>query len=726
MKTCCAFCWLVLLLPVGGWAQTGRAAGKPLVFNYDRRFQTRYVDSVVRATHLALTQAEARPRTGPTDTLRLDLLLHLSYAYRYAPLRKDSVLILSEELVRLASRYNNRRYQVRGLLQQDYYYFSMEQNFPQALEVNYRLDRLLDTDPTLADQYRWRVQRNLGKISSSTGKHDEAIAYYRAASASICRDQQAAALVESMNLYQLMSESFKLINQLDSAERYSARALELAYAHHPTTTALAYLHGDMAIIFLHQNRYPLALAQLQIAERLWLKLNGRNGLAVTWADMAHVYYLTHRYDEALAYCRKALTYDTGIPSTRLLLYETLALGSAARQEWQPAFGFHKQFKALADSIQQRRRVAETMTLQARHDREKLVLSQQEANFRQQQQYLVLTQENEVQRLRYAALASQQTLERLRAINQRQRLLEAARQTDFQRTLEKQTLLAQAKSRQNQQQDQIRSLQVSDLRTKLTLQERTRNFWLLLAALAGVSMLIYNQLLRRKNTALRLANAEIKAALHHGHTQEMAALRAQMNPHFIFNCINSIKLYTLQNDTDRAATYLSKFARLIRLVLEYSRTEVVTLQNELEALRLYIELEAMRFKQKVRFSIEVAPNIDPQFVELPPLLLQPYVENAVWHGLMHKPEGGTVSIRVSQPDEQCLRVTITDDGVGRTQSAALKSKSAHTNKSFGMQLTAERLRILNQQQPTRPQVRIRDLVGPQNEPMGTEVTLDIPL
>jgi LytS/YehU family sensor histidine kinase len=111
--------------------------------------------------------------------------------------------------------------------------------------------------------------------------------------------------------------------------------------------------------------------------------------------------------------------------------------------------------------------------------------------------------------------------------------------------------------------------------------------------------------------------------------EMTALRAQMNPHFIFNCLNSIKLYTLQNNPDKASDYLTKFSRLIRLVLENSRSELVTLQNELEALQLYIELEAMRFKQKVQFTIYVSPEIDQQNVCIPPLLLQPYAENAIW-------------------------------------------------------------------------------------------------
>jgi len=176
--------------------------------------------------------------------------------------------------------------------------------------------------------------------------------------------------------------------------------------------------------------------------------------------------------------------------------------------------------------------------------------------------------------------------------------------------------------------------------------------------------------------------------------EMTALRAQMNPHFIFNCLNSIKLYTLENDSQTASEYLTIFLQLIRLVLENSRSEKVTLQKELETLRLYIELEAMRFKNKVNYQINVATEVDQQYIEIPPLLLQSYVENAIWHGLIHKKNGGNISVDITLPEEQCLQVTIIDDGVGRELAAEYKSKHASRQKSFGLKMTSERIDIIN--------------------------------
>jgi len=250
---------------------------------------------------------------------------------------------------------------------------------------------------------------------------------------------------------------------------------------------------------------------------------------------------------------------------------------------------------------------------------------------------------------------------------------------------------------------------------------------------------YNQqlqaALQQRSTELEAQNKvveaqkikQIETAFEHKIAEtEMIALRAQMNPHFIFNCLNSIKLYTLENDSQTASEYLTKFSQLIRLVLENSRSEKVTLQKELETLKLYIELEAMRFKDKVQYKINVVPHIDQQYIEIPPLLLQPYVENAIWHGLMHKPEGGNITIDIAQPDEYLLHIEISDDGIGREMAGQHKSKSATRQKSFGLKMTSERLDAINHIYQTKTEVKIVDLADTEGNAAGTKVIIEIPL
>jgi ligand-binding sensor domain-containing protein len=207
--------------------------------------------------------------------------------------------------------------------------------------------------------------------------------------------------------------------------------------------------------------------------------------------------------------------------------------------------------------------------------------------------------------------------------------------------------------------------------------------------------------------------------------EMSALRAQMNPHFIFNCLNSINNYMLDNDGKKASLYLTKFSRLIRLVLENSRTEKVTLDNEMAALELYIEMEALRYKHKLNYEIKIDPSVQMDFIEIPPLLVQPFVENAIWHGLMHRKEGGNLLVEVTQPQENTLRIEITDDGIGREAALALKSRSATRQKSFGMQITSERLQAINEIFGIQAHVFVKDLLDTEGGALGTKVIIEIP-
>ncbi|HRP00259.1 MAG TPA: histidine kinase, partial [Flavobacteriales bacterium] len=203
--------------------------------------------------------------------------------------------------------------------------------------------------------------------------------------------------------------------------------------------------------------------------------------------------------------------------------------------------------------------------------------------------------------------------------------------------------------------------------------------------------------------------------------ELTALRAQMNPHFLFNALNSIRHHVLNSRPEEADRYLSKFARLI---LDHSDQRSVPLADELQALRLYLELEAARFDDKFSFHIQVDPTLDTSTTMIPPMLIQPYLENAIWHGLMQKREGGELSLRIAR-DGQLLRIEVEDDGIGRAKAAELKSRSALKKRSMGMSITQQRLAMIEKQQGMRCEVRVEDLVLPDGEPGGTRVTLLIP-
>ncbi|MCC6460591.1 MAG: histidine kinase [Saprospiraceae bacterium] len=240
-------------------------------------------------------------------------------------------------------------------------------------------------------------------------------------------------------------------------------------------------------------------------------------------------------------------------------------------------------------------------------------------------------------------------------------------------------------------------------------------FLLLAGAAGLGVGAYRFRIGqiRKEEGLKSEFAQHLAKV------EMSALRAQMNPHFVFNCLSSINRFILVNETDQASMYLTKFSRLIRLILDNSRSETITLAKEIEALRLYIEMEVMRFSGRFSYEIDVEASVQAEHLEVPPLLIQPFVENAIWHGLMHRKEGGHLRIAVAR-EGGFLHLQVEDNGIGRQQAAELKSRETLTHRSHGMQVTAERVQIINQLYDARASVDIEDL------PQGTRVHLRLSL
>ncbi|MBK9273950.1 MAG: histidine kinase [Flavobacteriales bacterium] len=204
--------------------------------------------------------------------------------------------------------------------------------------------------------------------------------------------------------------------------------------------------------------------------------------------------------------------------------------------------------------------------------------------------------------------------------------------------------------------------------------------------------------------------------------EMQALRSQMNPHFLFNSLNSINRYIVENEPEKASEYLTKFARLMRSVLANSKEQLVPLKDELDALRLYIEMESLRFKHAFTYAAHVEIDEDISRVMIPPMLLQPYVENAIWHGLMHRRvPGGHLSITVRRADE-AMEVLIEDNGVGRKAAEAMKSRSATGHRSMGMRITRERLDLVRGLHDMDADVRITDLYDLHQRPEGTRVVI----
>jgi len=228
----------------------------------------------------------------------------------------------------------------------------------------------------------------------------------------------------------------------------------------------------------------------------------------------------------------------------------------------------------------------------------------------------------------------------------------------------------------------------------------------------ILMIMRNVRIReRKKSALQLQLSAL----------EMKALRAQMNPHFIFNALNSIQECIITKNTNTAYTYLSSFSKLVRMILENSEKQFITLEDEIETLRLYLSIEKLRFDNSFEYLIDTGPKVDPSFVNIPAMIIQPYVENALWHGLINKKGEKKLLIHFDQRNGN-LECTIRDNGVGRSHTAELQTNTRIKKHSMGMKITEERLQLLE----TEASITINDLRDQNGNACGTEVIVVIPL
>lgn len=261
--------------------------------------------------------------------------------------------------------------------------------------------------------------------------------------------------------------------------------------------------------------------------------------------------------------------------------------------------------------------------------------------------------------------------------------------------------------------------LNETRYKLTFENQslieknnTIQKWIIVSLVAIALLLLFTAYTQRKNVKQQKFANNILA---------LKSLRTQMNPHFIFNALNSVNSFIATNDERAANKYLSEFSQLMRSVLENSEEDFIPLSKEIELLELYTKLEHFRFKDKFDYKITIDTDIPIDDFVIPPMLLQPYVENAVWHGLRYKEEKGMLEINFKQKNSETLLITIEDNGIGRKKSKELKTEHQKKQQSKGMGNIQKRITILNQMYKDKVTVFLEDAL---ENGEGTLVTLTL--
>jgi tetratricopeptide (TPR) repeat protein len=256
------------------------------------------------------------------------------------------------------------------------------------------------------------------------------------------------------------------------------------------------------------------------------------------------------------------------------------------------------------------------------------------------------------------------------------------------------------------------LQLYQSENRLTIENERRQRIIIYALLAGLILLLFSLFwMFKSNRQRRLANNLLA----------LKSLRTQMNPHFIFNALNSVNSFIAQNDERTANRYITDFSTLMRSVLVNSEEDFISLEKELELLNLYLKLEHSRFKDKFDYELKVDDQIEQDLFQIPPMLLQPYIENAVWHGLRYKKEKGFLKVALFKKDNETIIIEITDNGIGRTKSAELKTEHQKKQQSKGLDNIKQRIKILNEMYKDKVDVLIEDLY---DDKTGTKVILTL--
>ncbi|HLT34129.1 MAG TPA: tetratricopeptide repeat protein [Aquaticitalea sp.] len=264
-------------------------------------------------------------------------------------------------------------------------------------------------------------------------------------------------------------------------------------------------------------------------------------------------------------------------------------------------------------------------------------------------------------------------------------------------------------------NEIKALASENEFVKSKLERNQKIFWFTLLGLIVMAGLVLafnrNQQLKQEKQILTL---------------EQDMLRSQMNPHFIFNSLNSIKLYIINNEKENAVYYLNKFSKLIRKILIASTEKEMSLEDELDTMKLYMNIENIRFSNEIDFQIDVENSINISNIRVPSLILQPFLENALWHGLSSKEDDKHIRLQVIKPTDDYITITITDNGIGRQEASRINSAKILKRKSVGIAITRARLANFSKGFTNDYKIDIEDLYDDSGKATGTKVNVNIPI
>jgi len=603
-----------------------------------------------------------------------------SELYYYAP---DSCIAYADKALTIAEKFDLAEEKYYALIHTGVGYSILNKN-QQA--VSFHL-QALELAAELADKkLLGRVHNELGIDYKYLGRFDKSLDHFLKA-LSIKEEKSA----DGKNLYSELSIANTMNNigviydemgDYDKALDYYYKVLEIRKTENDRKGKAMVLH-NIGVVFEEKGKFMEALDYYRQSLVLKKEIGNQRSIARTLGNIGIIFLDLGDFDNALKYHFEALEINMETDDLYGIANMSNSVADIYLEKGEP----HKAFPFILDGIKF-----------AKQSNARRILSD---SYRFLSMYYKAVNDDS---------KAYETQLKLMALNDSLFSLELAEQVAE----------MQARYETEKKEKEIALLtKDNEIQTLKINRQSLQLYFLLVFILLGlmVAFLIFNRYkLKQKHFQSELEKKNLET--------EQRLLRSQMNPHFIFNSMNSIQSYISGNDSFTAMTYLSKFAQLMRNILENSRKAMIELSEEINTLELYIELESIRFKKKFDFNIKVDPKLTVETIFIPPMLIQPFVENSIKHGLRHKKGTGLLELEFKQ-NQKLITCIVKDNGIGREKAREINNETNKNHRSLGMQVTYERLQALNKEKNIDTKYEITDLKNNTGEAAGTQVLISLP-
>jgi tetratricopeptide (TPR) repeat protein len=559
----------------------------------------------------------------------------------------------------------------------------------------------------------------LGVIYRNLSKYDKAIDYHEYAEVVATYCQNLELKVLSLNMLGVVYRRMDLVS---SALDYHSQALEFARTANPITEQLelsiAVSLNSMGNIYLVLKQYDLAIEQFNKSLEIENKSENKLGLAINYQNIGYAKEAKGLLNEALKDYQTSLKYNEDINSDigKVICYNSIGKIYIKQKKYDEAITLLQDALDKALKIEDQYYIATSYTnlgwLETLTNKEDLAEQHLKKAIEISDNYNLLT--SKIEALQYLSKnyankgVFDLALRDYKIADSLERTINNQRNLSYINDL---IIKYESESKTNT----IKALANENELVKSHLEKNRLSLLLSLLAIVLVTVLLF--IFNRQQQI-----TQEKKIL----TLEQNMLKSQMNPHFIFNSLNSIKLYIINNEKENAVYYLNKFAKLIRKILVASNEKDISLADELETMKLYMNIENIRFSNEIDFKIKIDEKINPENIRVPSLILQPFLENSLWHGLSSKTDDKRIELDIKKESDDYITISITDNGVGRKVSHERKLNKTLQRDSVGIEITRERLFNFSKRFARMYDLKIEDLFDHQNKASGTKVILNIPI